>query len=1024
MQMKGMVRVFAALMIIFSFYQLSFSWFVKSHEAKMLAKAERQVKAGMPAAAAKYPTNAEARGLYEDTLKEAIRIRNQRLLDSTAKQTITWFGQDYKFAKDQEAKLGLDLQGGMNVTLEVGMADLLRSLSAYSKDKAFTQALTKAVAEKNTGGKDLIDLFVANYRTAAPGSKLAPLFLANSNKRITVESSDDAVISYIRKEADAAFENTSNILRKRIDRFGVASPTINPDKNKKIITVELAGLTDRERVRKYLQSTANLQFFELYDINEIGQSLLAGEKALAASLNGTKSAVKDTTVNKADTTANGVAKADSPGAAKKDTSMAAAAKEAPIRALMQIFQPEQDPTTGRPLFRSALGIVAAKDTAVLGEYLRNPLVASQFPQNLKFAFGYSGGNDERTNGIYALYALKTVDGSRSKLEGDRVNDARQDFDERGKVSINMGMDNQGAKIWAKMTEANVGKGIAIVLDDFVYTAPTVNGVIPNGSSVITGSYEVKEAQDMAEMLKSGKLPAPAKIVQEQVVGPTLGAEAVSGGTMAFTISFVLIFVLMLAYYNNAGWVANISLILNLLFTISILTAFGATFTAAGIAGLVLTIGMAVDTNVIVFERIKEELTAGRNYPTAVANGYKRSLAPVLDAHVTTFLTAAILYYFGLGPVRGFAYVQMWGIVLNLFCGILISRTLTDWFTSKSRHLEYFTGASRRIFKHAKYKFIEFRKVAYAISIGVLVLGVASLFYGFDKGVEFSGGYSYTIRFDKPVKPDEVRNDLQKVFAEYPVVKTIGSNNQLDITTAYKIEESNADSVVERALYSGLQKHLPAGLSYEDFDNAYKVGSQKVLPTISEDLRRGAIYATLFSMLIIVAYIFIRFRDWRYSLGTIVALLHDVLVTLAVFSFLRKVVPFPLEIDQHFIAAVLTVIGFSMNDTIIVFDRIRENSGLMPNADRGTIINKSINDTLSRTIMTSLTVFLTILILFIVGGEVTRGFAFAMLIGVITGTYSSIFVAAPILVDFGKSRPLGAPEPVAAVDKKAKLVTGK
>jgi SecD/SecF fusion protein len=1027
MQMKGMVRVFAALMIIFSLYQLSFSWFVKSHEAKILAKAERQVKVAMPAAAVKYPADNAARALYEDTLKEAIRIRNQRLLDSTSQQKITWWGFNYKDAKDQEAKLGLDLQGGMNVTLEVGMADLLRSLSAYSKDKAFNEALNQAVKEKSTGGKDLIELFATNYRAKAPGSKLAPLFLANSNKRITLESSDDAVINYIRAESDAAFENTANILRKRIDRFGVASPTINPDKSKKIITVELAGVTDRERVRKYLQSSANLQFFELYNINDIGQSLLDGEKALAASLKGELPAAVDTGAAKVDSSGNAVAKADSPAAAKKDTSFAAAAKEAPIRSLMQIFQPEQDPATGRPIFRPALGIVAAKDTGLVGQYLRNPLVASRFPQNLKFAFGYSGGNDERTNGIYALYALKTVDGSRSKLEGDHVNDARQDYDERGKVSINMGMDNQGAKIWAKMTGDNVGKGIAIVLDDFVYTAPTVNGVIPNGSSVITGSYEVKEAQDMAEMLKSGKLPAPAKIVQEQVVGPTLGAEAVSGGTMAFTISFVLIFVLMLMYYNNAGWVANISLILNLLFTISILTAFGATFTAAGIAGLVLTIGMAVDTNVIVFERIKEELTAGRNYPTAVANGYKRSLAPVLDAHVTTFLTAAILYYFGLGPVRGFAYVQMWGIVLNLFCGILISRTVTDWFTSKSRHLEYFTGISRRVFKHASFKFIEFRKVAYGISVGVLVLGIAALFYGFDKGVEFSGGYSYTIRFNKPVKPDEVRNDLQKVFGEYPVVKTIGGNNQLDITTAYKIEENNADSIVERALYNGLQKHLPAGLSYQDFDKTYKVGSQKVLPTISEDLRRGAIYATVFSMLIIVAYIFIRFRDWRYSLGTIVALLHDVLVTLAVFSFLRKVVPFPLEIDQHFIAAVLTVIGFSMNDTIIVFDRIRENSGLMPNADRGTIINKSINDTLSRTIMTSLTVFLTILILFIVGGEVTRGFAFAMLIGVITGTYSSIFVAAPILVDFGKSRPQGAPEAKPAVDsddKKAKLAAGK
>jgi SecD/SecF fusion protein len=476
---------------------------------------------------------------------------------------------------------------------------------------------------------------------------------------------------------------------------------------------------------------------------------------------------------------------------------------------------------------------------------------------------------------------------------------------------------------------------------------------------------------------------------------------------------------MLIYYNSAGWIANISLILNLLFTLSILTAMGATFTAASIAGLVLTIGMAVDTNVIIFERIKEELNWGRNYPTAVANGYRRSLSPVLDAHVTTFLTAAILYYFGLGPVRGFAYVQMWGIVLNLFCGILISRTITDWFTNKSHHLEYFTGVSRRVFKHVQFKFIEFRKIAYTISVIIGLLGIASFFYGFDKGVEFKGGRSYTVKFPKPVKNEEVADALKPVFGEHPIIKTVGSSNQLNITTSYKIEEPGAsvDSAVERTLYTGLQKFLPAGLTFEDFDKNYKVASQTVLPTISEDLQWGAIYATIVSILFIVGYIFIRFRDWRYSLGTIVALLHDVLVTLAVFSFLRKVVNFPLEIDQHFIAAILTVIGFSMNDTIIVFDRIRENSRLMKGADKGTVINKSINDTLSRTIMTSLTVFITILILFIVGGEVTKGFAFAMLIGVVTGTYSSIFVAAPILVDFAKGRPLGEPEPNEALKGK-------
>jgi SecD/SecF fusion protein len=529
--------------------------------------------------------------------------------------------------------------------------------------------------------------------------------------------------------------------------------------------------------------------------------------------------------------------------------------------------------------------------------------------------------------------------------------------------------------------------------------------------VISGNFSIQEAQDLAAILKTGKLPAPAKIVQEQVVGPTLGAEAVKGGTMAFLVSFVVIFLLMLVYYNTSGWIANIALILNLLFTIGVLSSLGATLTAPGIAALVLTIGMAVDTNVIIFERIKDELTRGKSYQMAVNEGYQRSLAPVLDAHVTTLLTAIILFYFGLGPVLNFATTQIIGILLSLFCGILVSRLVTDMWTNKSRHFEYFTGLSRSIFKHAAYKFIEYRKVAYGISAVVLILGVASVFNGFDYGVEFKGGRSYTVAFDKEINNEEVRTILHKTFGKYPVIKTVGTTKQLNITTDYMIEEPGAhvDSIVEAKLYEGLISFLPQGTSLETFRTQFKQSSQTVLPTISDDLKKGALMATIVSLFVITLYIFFRFRDWRYSVGTIVALLHDVLVTLAVFSFLREIVPFPLEIDQHFIAAVLTVIGFSMNDTVIVFDRVREYSRQMFGKDKTTILNKAINDTLSRTIMTSLTVFLTLLILFIFGGEVTRGFAFAMLIGVVTGTYSSIFVAAPILVDFAKDKPLGEPE---------------
>jgi SecD/SecF fusion protein len=558
-----------------------------------------------------------------------------------------------------------------------------------------------------------------------------------------------------------------------------------------------------------------------------------------------------------------------------------------------------------------------------------------------------------------------------------------------------------------MTTKNAGKPIAIVLDNFVYSAPNVNEPITTGNSQISGSYSLKEAQDLSEILESGKLPAPAKIVQEQQVGPTLGKESIMGGGLSFFISFLVIFALMLLYFNTAGWVANAALILNLLFTVGILSALGFTLTAPGIAGLVLTIGMAVDTNVLIFERIKEELTKGKSYPLAVTDGYKRSLAPVLDGHITTLLTAIILAYFGLGPVLGFATTQIIGILLSLFCGILVSRLITDWYTNKNRHLEYFTGISRSIFQKAQFKFIEYRKFAYALSAVIFVLGVASFFNGFDEGVEFAGGRSYTVKFDKPVNVEEVRNELKATFGEAPIIKTVNANNQLNITTSFKIKETgnNVDSLVEKMLFTGLAKQLPANLTFNEFESKYKQSSQTVLPTISDDLKAGATKATVIAMIVICLFIFVRFRDWRYSLGTIFALLHDVFVTLIIFSFARTIVPFPLEIDQHFIAAVLTVIGFSMNDTIIVYDRIREDSRLHPNLDNHTVINKAINETLSRTIMTSLTVFLTILILFIFGGEVTKGFAFAMLVGVITGTYSSIFVAAPILVDFSKNKKL-------------------
>ena len=989
MQLKGLVRFFTFALILICLYQLSFTLFVRNHEKAMEAKAISWIKK-FPKAEQVYPANKEEQLLYNDSLSDIQKVYYKRLLDSTKDTKLAFGLVTYGTAKERELMLGLDLQGGMSVTMEVGLDGLIKSLANYTKDPTFNTALNNAVAKKANSKADLISLFRDEYSSLNPTGKLAPIFATRSNGKLKIDASDDLVATYLKEQATQAFNNTYRILRTRIDRFGLASPNINPDANKGIINIELAGVTDKERVRSYLQSTANLQFFEVYTFEnkDFQNGIISADKAIEASLNGIK---------------------DSNATAKADTSKLSLNKN-PLLRTVQFTQPYQG-KNGQPIYPAEIGYILKKDTGKLNSYLALAEVKTKFPSNLVFMYGKMESEDDKTKDVVPIYAIKTLENGQAELEGDHVANAAQDFDERGRVAIKMNMDKMGTSIWAKITTKNIGKPVAIVLDNIVYSAPNVNDAITTGNSQISGSYSLKTAQDLAEILESGKLPAPAKIVQEQLVGPTLGLASIQGGAMAFGISFLVIFALMLLYFNTGGWVANIALVLNLLFTIGILSALGFTLTAPGIAGLVLTIGMAVDTNVIIFERIKEELTKGKSYQLAVTDGYKRSMSPVLDAHVTTLLTACILAYFGLGPVLGFATTQIIGILLSLFCGILVSRLITDIYTSKNRHFEYFTKISRGIFKHASFKFIEFRKYAYMLSAVVLVMGIASFFNGFDEGVEFAGGRSYTIKFNKAVNIESVRDDLKKVFGESPIIKTVDSKNQINITTSYKIKEqgNNIDAEVEGLLFKGLEKQLPEGTSLKEFDSQYKQSSQTVLPTISDDLKAGATKATIFALIAICLYIFIRFRDWRYSLGTIFSLLHDVFVTLIVFSFLRKVVPFPLEIDQHFIAAVLTVIGFSMNDTVIVYDRIREDSQIMKGADNASIINKAINQTLSRTIMTSLTVFLTILILFIFGGEVTRGFAFAMLIGVITGTYSSIFVAAPVLVDFAKSRPLGREE---------------
>ena len=994
MQLKGLVRFFAVLLILICLYQLSFTFFVRSHESEMKEKAKNWV-------ARNYPT------ATEESKNDLIDVRLRRLLDSTKTNKIGLFGTTYRDAKDKELALGLDLQGGMSVTMEVSMDGLIRSLADYTKDGSFNKALDAAVAKKANSGADLVSLFVDEYKNANASNKLANFFINKSTGKIKFSSSEGEVANYLREKSEDAFKNTTNIIRNRIDKFGVASPNINPDDKKGIINIELAGVHEPDRVRNFLQSTANLQFFEAYRVPDLSEQIRGADKAIENYL-------------------MGVVAVDT---AKKDTANKTAVvkttvdstKLYPLVKLCNGFAQPQQEKDGSQKWPPYLAYVAISDTAKVNEYLRMDIAKTKFPPNAKFIYGkLEKDKDDKDLNFISLYAIKTLDNDQAELEGDHITGSRADYGQSGQSEVIMNMDAVGTSVWGKMTERNVGKPIAVVLDNTVYSAPNILNPIKDGSSAITGSFSAKEAQDLAQILESGKLPAPAKIVQEQLVGPTLGAEAVKGGAMSFAISFGIIFILMLLYYNTAGWIANIALILNILFTVGVLASLGFTLTAAGIAGLVLTVGMAVDTNVIIFERIKEELTRGKSYAMAVDDGYKRSLAPVLDAHFTSFLTAAILFIFGLGPVLGFATTQMLGIALSLFCGILISRLITDLYADekKARHFEYFTAASKKIFQHASYKFIEYRKVAYGISVVVLILGIGSFFNGFDQGVEFAGGRSYTVKFDKAVTADAVRDDLKVAFGgEAAIVKTIGTDGKkLNITTAYKIKDAGdkVEAQVENALFAGLNKHLPVNTSFTKFQSDFKESSQTVLPSISADLKKGALKAGIIAIIMICFYIFLRFRDWRYSVGTIVALLHDVFVTLAVFSFCRSFVPFPLEIDQHFIAAVLTVIGFSMNDTVIVYDRIREDSRLFPNMGKAQVINKAINQTLSRTIMTSLTVFITILVLFLFGGEVTKGFAFAMLVGVITGTYSSIFVAAPILVDFAKNKPLGKMAPDAPI----------
>ncbi|RYY67178.1 MAG: protein translocase subunit SecD, partial [Chitinophagaceae bacterium] len=833
MKLKGLVWFLTVALIIISLWELSYTWVVRSYESDVREQAARLVKRDAPNAS-------------PDQRKALEEAKTQRILDSTKDKAIyPIFGTTYQKAKEAELNLGLDLQGGISVTMDVALDGLLRSMSNNPLDSNLARAIRSAKALRANSEENFITLFSNEYVKQNGAGKLATLF-AGPGKDVKVTDDDNTVTSKIRTVANGAINQTYKTLQKRIDKFGVAQPNINLDENKGIIQVELAGIKDPERVRKFLTSSANLQFWETYRIDELDKSIVAADKALQNYL-------------------NGVAEGDSTMA--KDSTLLSK-NQNPLIRLMNPMAPQQDPKTGKLMYAGYFGQVLLSDTGALNTHLNNPVVVANLPANLKFMYGLEEKAAKGNTNYVALYAIKTVPGTdKAPLEGDAVTDASQQYDQMGKPSVNIKMNPTAARTWGRMTTKNVGRSVAISLDGTVYSAPNVNGAIEGGDTEISGSFTVEEATDLAGVLTSGKLDAPARIVADQYVGPTLGEAAVKGGAMAFGLAFLVIFILMLAYYNTAGWVANIALILNLLFTIGILASLGFTLTAAGIAGLVLTIGMAVDTNVIIFERIKDELGKGKSYQQAVTDGYSRSLAPVLDGHITSLITAIILLYFGLGPVLGFATTQIIGLILSLFCGILVSRLVTDIYTNRNRHFKYSTALSRNLFKNANFNFVKFRKIAYVISAIVFALGIAAFFNGFELGVEFKGGRSYTVEFPQSVKNDDVRNDLQQVFGDFPVIKTVGDNKHLNITTSYKIEDDTADSTVQTRLYEGLKKVLPANLTYEEFARKHIQDRQTVQPSISDDLKRGAVKATFFAVFAVFLYIFIRFKDWRYSLGT-------------------------------------------------------------------------------------------------------------------------------------------------------------
>ena len=1004
MQSKGWIRLVAILLALASIWQLSFTAVTAIQEKKAEKFAEKAAVAAQEAASfAQVPVENQA--YYLDSIR---KDQNRVYIDSISNKKV-YLWNTYKDCKAQEINLGLDLKGGMNVMLQVQLQDLVKALSGDNVNPEFQKALALAKERSVNSRDDYITLFANAWKEVANGQRLAQIFGTYEMKdKIKPESTDAEVINVIRQEAESAVANSFNVLRNRIDRFGVTQPSIQKLGNSGRILVELPGVKEPERVRKLLQGTASLEFWETFTNQEISGYLAEANAKLAQIL------VEDA----ADTVA---APAAAPAA---ETAPATEGTDSLLNA--EIAQNNADSEQleaykkQNPLFAlltpaqynasACIGYASAIDTAKINKYLAMPQIAEIFPAEFRPMWTVKPSEAIDSDNIFELVAIKSTsrDG-RAKLDGGVVTDARVVYDHgsNGEPSVSMSMNAEGANVWARMTGDNVGRQIAIVLDGMVYSYPNVNTPITGGQSSITGHFTPEEATDLVNVLKSGKLPAPATIIQEQVVGPSLGAKSIKAGMISFLIAFLLVLLYMIFFYQGAGLAADCALLCNVLLLFGVLVSFGAVLTLPGIAGLVLTMGMAVDANVIIYERIKEELAAGKGLSKAVADGYKNAYSAIIDGQVTTLLTGIVLFIFGSGPVQGFATTLIIGIITSVLTSIFITRLIFDDRIKKGKNITFENSLTKNFLKNTHFDFIGARKWSYILSGILILISLVSIFTkGFSYGVDFTGGRTYVVRFDKPVTAEEIREAALAEFDGAVEVKQFGGESQMKITTQYKNDEesSDVDAEVEGKLYKALLPFFEdQTITIDDFKSTLGnangiISSDKVGPTIANDIKRDAVIAVIIALLVIFAYIAFRFRGWTWGLGGVVSLAHTAIIVIGFFSLFSGILPFNLDVDQTFIAAILTIIGYAINDNVVIFDRIREYRQNHPNTDIKTNTNLALNATLTRTVNTSISTLVTMLAIAIFGGESIRGLAVALIVGIIIGTYASIFIGTPVMYD--------------------------